>query len=598
MFRVGLLVLVVTTAAWRWWTISHWSWFADDWIYLETIEDHTFLSYVFQGYNSHLMPGQFLLTWLVTAMAPLDFGWAALVSTGFAVGSLVAWAAAFRVIFGERVQLLLPLALLALSPLVLMPTVWWASSLQVLPLQLFMGLSVYFTARYLLRGRLRRDMAWLLLSYGLGLFFWQKALLIVIPMTFVAWVLSTGTTRQRVVMVARTLAVPAAVSVVYAVVYLSTRRSGAIQIPRTDFAPRSIGDWLRYISVSARDVGLPSLVGGPFQQLTDPWDTYGPVSTALATSLVTLFAIGAVLTMLLRRHGVPAIACLAAYAIAAWGLVVTSARFTWDGADGTGRYTADILPVAALVIALVTTSTVLEQHGEALRRTPPAWAIAAGRVVWMGVAAWVTVAMVVVNVGTWWVARDSSPRPWVDAVTSDARRAGDAAITDVASPAHVVHPILFQQFATLKQMLGPLDLPARFDAPAGLLLTPDANGHLKEAEVVDYAAKNKPTDNLACGFLVRPGKTTRIPMTIDLYDFAWAVRLDYFAEQPTSITVSTDAKAVDLNLKEGLRLMHFTMNDGISSFKVSAPADGSPVCVTQVFVGSFAASDRSPFRQQ
>ena len=85
-------------------------------------------------------------------------------------------------------------------------------------------------------------------------------------------------------------------------------------------------------------------------------------------------------------------------------------------------------------------------------------------------------------------------------------------------------------------------------------------------------------------------------MTIDLYGFAWGVRLDYFAEQPTQITVNTDTAEVDLDLKEGLRRMQFTVNDTISSFKVSAPAGESPVCVTQVFIGSFAASDRSPFQ--
>ena len=597
MFRVGLLTLVVVTAAWRWWTISHWSWFADDWIYLETVEDQGFWSYVFQGYNSHLMPGQFLTTWLITKGAPLDFGWAALVLTAFAVGSVVAWAAAFREMFGERVQLLFPLALLALSPLVLMPTVWWASSLQVLPLQLSMGASVLFTARYLLRGHRRTDMAWLLASYGLGLFFWQKALLIVIPLVLVAWVLSTGSTRQRVVTVSRTLAVPGAVSAVYAVVYLTTRRSGALQIPRTEFAPRSIGDWVHYIGVSARDVGFPSLVGGPFQRLTDPWDTYQPVAPALATALAALFAVLAMLTMVLRRHGVPAVVCLTAYAVAAWGLVVTSARFTWDGSDGMGRYAADILPVAALVIALVTTRTVLEPEGTALRIRMPAGVLRAGRALLAAGAVAVVGAMVVVNLGTWWVARDSSPRPWVDAVTSDAVRAGDAAITDVSSPVDVIHPILFQQYATLQRMLGPLDLPLRFDTPSDLLLTPDSSGHLKEAEVINYAAKNRPTDNPDCGFLVRPGKTTTIPMTLDLYAFSWAVQLDYFAELPTQVTVTTDSVDVSLDLQKGLRRMQFTVNDSITSFDVSAPADATPMCVTQVFVGSFGASDRSPFQQ-
>ncbi|HYH71754.1 MAG TPA: hypothetical protein VD764_00950, partial [Nocardioides sp.] len=186
-FRIGLLVLVLVTGAWRWWTISHWSWFADDWIYLDQTQSMGFLEYVFQGYNSHLMPGQFLLTWILTEAAPLDYGWAALVLTLLAVGSVVAWAAAFREIFGERTQLLLPLSFIALSPLLLMPIVWWASGIQVLPLQLSMGLSVLFLARYLLRGRRRRDLAWLMLSYGLGLFFWQKALLIMIPLALVGW---------------------------------------------------------------------------------------------------------------------------------------------------------------------------------------------------------------------------------------------------------------------------------------------------------------------------------------------------------------------------------------------------------------------------
>ena len=48
------------------WTISHWSWFADDWIYLDQTQHQGFLEYVFQGYNSHLMPGQFLVTWIIT----------------------------------------------------------------------------------------------------------------------------------------------------------------------------------------------------------------------------------------------------------------------------------------------------------------------------------------------------------------------------------------------------------------------------------------------------------------------------------------------------------------------------------------------------
>lgn len=598
MFRVGLLILVVATALWRWWTISHWSWFADDWIYLYETQEQGFLSYVFQGYNSHLMPGQFLLTWLITAWQPLSFGLAALVLAAFAVGSLLAWAVALREIFGEKVQLLLPLLLIALSPLLLMPTVWFASGVQVLPLQLFMGLSILFLARYVLRGHRRSDAVWLLVSFAAGLFFWEKSLLVMIPLAFVGYLLVEGSPVARVRRLAPVLAAPAVLAAIYTVVYLTTRRSGAIGIQTTQFAPRSFAEWWEFMSASMRNIGLTTVAGGPFETLTDPWDSYTPVSSALATGLGVGLVVFLVTALVLRRGSAVAIAMTAVYLLVSWGLVLSSDRYvdTLLVAAGTGRYATDILPVAALTLAFLTAQTRSGNQTSTVRRTLSPRAVEGGRVAMQVVAACIALAVVVMNVLGWAAAREQSPRPWVDAIVADSTRAGDATLVSTPPPPTVIHPVLFLANAQLPRMLKPLDLPLSFDRPSQQLLAADASGKLKEAEVVNLAARNKPTDNPTCGFLVRPGETTRIPMTIDLYRFAWAVRLDYFAEQPTQITVSTDTSDVDLDLKEGLRRMQFTINDTISSFKVSAPAGSSPVCVTQVFVGSFAASDRSPFQ--
>jgi hypothetical protein len=598
MFRVGLLILVVATALWRWWTISHWSWFADDWIYLYETQEQGFLSYVFQGYNSHLMPGQFLLTWLITAWQPLSFGLAALVLAAFAVGSLLAWAVALREIFGEKVQLLLPLLLIALSPLLLMPTVWFASGVQVLPLQLFMGLSILFLARYVLRGHRRGDAVWLLVSFAAGLFFWEKSLLVMIPLAFVGYLLVEGSPVARVRRLVPVLAAPAVLAAIYTVVYLTTRRSGAIGIQTTQFAPRSFAEWWEFMSASMRNIGLTTVAGGPFETLTDPWDSYTPVSSALATGLGVGLVVFLVAALVLRRGSAVAIAMTAVYLLVSWGLVLSSDRYvdTLLVAAGTGRYATDILPVAALTLAFLTAQTRSGNQTSTVRRTLSPRAVEGGRVAMQMVAACIALAVVVMNVLGWAAAREQSPRPWVDAIVADSTRAGDATLVSTPPPPTVIHPVLFLANAQLPRMLKPLDLPLSFDRPSQQLLAADASGKLKEAEVVNLAARNKPTDNPTCGFLVRPGETTRIPMTIDLYRFAWAVRLDYFAEQPTQITVSTDTSDVDLDLKEGLRRIQFTINDTISSFKVSAPAGSSPVCVTQVFVGSFAASDRSPFQ--
>jgi hypothetical protein len=598
MFRVGLLILVVATALWRWWTISHWSWFADDWIYLYETQEQGFLPYVFQGYNSHLMPGQFLLTWLITAWQPLSFGLAALVLAAFAVGSLLAWAVALREIFGEKVQLLLPLLLIALSPLLLMPTVWFASGVQVLPLQLFMGLSILFLARYVLRGHRRGDAVWLLVSFAAGLFFWEKSLLVMIPLAFVGYLLVEGSPVARVRRLVPVLAAPAVLAAIYTVVYLTTRRSGAIGIQTTQFAPRSFAEWWEFMSASMRNIGLTTVAGGPFETLTDPWDSYTPVSSALATGLGVGLVVFLVAALVLRRGSAVAIAMTAVYLLVSWGLVLSSDRYvdTLLVAAGTGRYATDILPVAALTLAFLTAQTRSGNQTSTVRRTLSPRAVEGGRVAMQMVAACIALAVVVMNVLGWAAAREQSPRPWVDAIVADSTRAGDATLVSTPPPPTVIHPVLFLANAQLPRMLKPLDLPLSFDRPSQQLLAADASGKLKEAEVVNLAARNKPTDNPTCGFLVRPGETTRIPMTIDLYRFAWAVRLDYFAEQPTQITVSTDTSDVDLDLKEGLRRIQFTINDTISSFKVSAPAGSSPVCVTQVFVGSFAASDRSPFQ--
>ncbi|WP_343997113.1 hypothetical protein [Nocardioides furvisabuli] len=596
-FRVGLLVLVLVTAAWRWWTGWHWSWFADDWFYLEQTQEMGFVEYVFQGYNSHLMPGQFLLTWALTAVAPLDYGWAALVLTFFAVASLLAWAAALREMFGERLRLLFPLAFLSLSPLLLLPSIWWASALQILPLQLCMGLCVLFVSRYLLRGRRRSDMIWLLVSYGAGLFFWQKALLVMIPLALVAWVMSPGQGRTRLVSTVRVLALPTAVSAAYTAVYLATRRVGELAIPRTEFGARTAADWQRFFTASAQDVGVPTLFGGPFQRLSDAWDLYDPAPPMLTAALTGLLLLLVVAALAIRRHSAPALACVLAYTTVNWGLLVTSARFLHQGTEGMGRYSADILPVAALVIALLTTRTVVEPPGGATRRPAPA----SGAVPRLGgaglaiLAIVVTVAMVGVNVTAWRTARESSPRPWVDAVVADSTRAGGAAVVNTLSPEHVLHPVIFMKYAELRRMLAPLDLPLRFDAPSDLLVMPDGTGRLKVAEVANLAAANVPPTNSRCGFLVDPGQRTEIPLTTDLYPWGWGVRMDYFADEATRATVTTDHEAVELSLDAGLNAVHFQVTDSVTSFEVTVDPDGGPVCVTRVFVGTFSATDASPW---
>jgi hypothetical protein len=300
----------------------------------------------------------------------------------------------------------------------------------------------------------------------------------------------------------------------------------------------------------------------------------------------------------LRRSSVPVVVGVVVYAVVSWGLIVSSSRFedTLLVPTGTGRYSADIVPIAALGIALLTTRSVLEPSRTVLRWHMPGAVSRVGRGVLGAAAVCAVAAMVVVNTTTWWVARHSSPGPWVDAVVADGKRAGDATLVNASPPPKVMLPILFLDYATLDRMLGPLHLPLKFDEPSPFLLVPDERGHLMQADVVAVAARNQPTDNPTCGFLVRPGKATAIPMTADLYPFGWAIRLDYFAELPTRVQVTTDSDQMDIDLDAGLRSVQFKVSGPITSFRVSAASSRSPVCVTQVFAGKFRASQRSPWQ--
>ena len=338
--------------------------------------------------------------------------------------------------------------------------------------------------------------------------------------------------------------------------------------------------------------------------MQDPWDIYHPDQLGARHEprrrlLRRCFLVAAVV----RRRGSPGRdRVTVVYLLVSWGLVLSSDRFTSTRllvAAGTGRYATDILPGrGADVVAFLTTQTVLEPDvGRSDGSCPPRWS-RVGRRSCGSVAAWSSPRWSSVNVGTWWVARESRPRPWVDAIVDrqQARGRGDAASARVLPRRrHPPHPLPGNATSS-RVCWSRSTCRCASTHRRDLLLIPDADGHLKEAEVVNYAAKNEPTDNPDCGFLVRPGKTTTIPMTIDLYGFAWAVQLDYFAELPTQVTVSTDTVDLELDLQQGLRRMQFAVNDSIASFTVSAPADATPVCVTQVFIGSFGASDRSPFQ--
>ena len=249
-------------AVWRYWTVSSWSWFQDDWIYLTRTTELPFWDYITQNYNGHVMPAQFVIAWLITKVAPLDYSYAVATTIFFTIASLLAWAAALRTIFGERLAALpahhsLDLAgLHANQPVVGcgnpdLPAATVHGT--VCPVH---GALCHAGTRWLDQGR--SGLA------SLGLLFWQKALLLLVPIGFVAILVGTGSVQQRLRTVRRILTAVLAITAAYVPAYLLLTRQED-DANTTLFKPRELGDSLNFFLTGIVDIGIPSLLGGPWR---------------------------------------------------------------------------------------------------------------------------------------------------------------------------------------------------------------------------------------------------------------------------------------------------------------------------------------------
>ncbi len=362
-FRLGALAILVVTLVWRTWTVSSWSWIQDDWIYQIEAQRQPLADYLTQNYNQHFMPGQFLLAWASTTLAPLDYTVAVVVTVGLSVLSILAWAAALAEVFGETSRALLALALVALSPIFLPTSLWWAASIQVLPLQLTMALVILFLCRYLRRPGIR-PLVGLGATYLLGLFFWQKALLLVIPAVFLVLLLGTGSPLARLRASWRPLSLLAAITVVYLPAYLfvlAKPGSAGMGVDRT-FTPRGLGESLSFFFTGLFNIVLPSLVGGPWGAADNTTSIYDPVPAVLWLPMLALAVCAAILVVRHRRRGGWLIGMVLTYAVVSWGLVLFSSRYQSIGVLSVreARYSADLLPVTFFAVVFAVTRSRIE----------------------------------------------------------------------------------------------------------------------------------------------------------------------------------------------------------------------------------------------
>lgn len=592
-FRTGVSVIVLVTMTWRFWTVSQWSWFQDDWIYLTRSAEMPFVDFIFQNYNGHIMPAQFSIVWVMTHVAPLDYSFALTTVVLFSGALLIAWSLALREIFGERARLLYPIFLLGLSPLFMPVSLWWAAAMQVYPLILFMGLTVLFVARFFLRGQRWGDLLGVLVAYTSGLLFWEKALLIVIPASFMAVFLSRGSLGRRIRGSRPALLVLFGASAVYIPIYVLMTRSG--DSAETELlVRRGATESFTFFATGLLDVGVPTLLGGPWSTIENPQQVFASSSGVLTLLFLTLIVVASTMAVRIRRDGALAIAMGFTYAIVSWGLVFTSSRFDAVGIYSVrdARYAADILPVVLLALSLLATPTRAESRQGWMRQPLPGSAVK--YLAPISVLTFICVAgsAMVTNGKIWDASASQSPKTWTDNLISDTQSAEDVSVYDSMAPGNVILSAYFWGDGRLSRLLAPLEHSLVFDQPADDMYTADWAGHLKQVDIEAVSRSAQPGPVEGCGYLVSSGETTRIPLDNPMYDWQWGYQLDYFSAEDAGITVRTSSESLDLELERGLHHRQFVVEDAAESLEISSRPGSSAVCITEVRVGPLVASDR------
>ena len=262
-----------------WWRLSR-SWFwQDDVNLLATAADQPLGPLLVSNYNGHLVPASWVVAWLSDRVAAMS--WApvgALLLLLVVATDLVLLAALVR-LFGRRPAILVPFTMFCSTTLTLTATVWWAAAMQWLPTTLALALAIYFFAGYAERPN-ARDLAGSLGAVALGLFAFEKALVIPVVLALTAvlyfapgplWLRPWRAFRRYLVFWAAHLVLSGS----YLWLYLAEARIDTGE-------PSPASDYVELADNMILRTYLPSLVGGPLEWFAAPQSSLGSWPSAPA----------------------------------------------------------------------------------------------------------------------------------------------------------------------------------------------------------------------------------------------------------------------------------------------------------------------------
>jgi hypothetical protein len=575
------LGMIALQLVYRSWALYSGYFYTDDYLLLRDAQRDGLTShYLLAAYNSHLMPGSRALVWLVESSGPLNWGLAATVT--LVVQAVASLAALWMLVglFGRRWAVLAPLALYLTSAMTAQATLWWISSLNQISIQAAFFLAVGAWVGYL---RTRR-LGWLLAAGGsvaLGLLFFQKILLVLPVLVFVAFVyFAPGGPRERLGRLVRNywlaLLVMGGVAGTYAVYSLLEVRQ-----PFTGSRPTDVPQ-LMWNMVGTAVVGA---LGGPWRWEWHPGGSWAATPTWLVISAVVAAALLAAYSVLQRVRAYWAWVLLIGY-LAMEVLLVATSRAPVLGAEIGLAYRLQTDVICAVVLCtglaflpLVGAAQSSQRRdgvrGPAFVAGPVPVPVVAGAVVLVsvsGLVCWSTYA------ATWH--EHNTSEAYLRTLDRELLNQGTTDLVDSEVPEDVLPAAFFAPDNKVSTLVGLLDRDVAFPRSGSRLAVVSSDGDLHEA-LVSPSRSAPPGPHPNCGWLVEPPRL-KIPLPGRPSDFDSWVRLGYLSNSADSVLVTLGDQRVRSRVVKGLSNLYVRASGEFDSVVVSGMARDTKLCVDVV----------------
>ncbi|MDR7087085.1 hypothetical protein J2X11_001924 [Aeromicrobium panaciterrae] len=509
------LGLIAAQVAWRAIYVSQ-SWFlVDDFYFLSDIAtDQDDAAWYFRVHQGHFMPLSFVLVKLASMFGAFPWTAAAIeICAMQALAGLACWWM-LRTLFGNRPQILVPLALYLVSPITMPALTWWAVAINQLPNQIAVFCAI---AAHVMHARSQRWSHALLAAAFLVLGFasyTKTALLPVMLAILSVAYFANGKVGHRVVTVVQTQwrawVLYLAISLGFVTTYLSKRPpSGALS-----------GSFAELMSTTVLSSFGSALVGGPWN-----WSPFGDgpimygtppeLGVVLAWLLIvaTVFVLWATRTRTLRALWMPVVYLAASIVFVYLGRSFVLGLIGGVRAGQSIQYVADSMPFVVLALALMMMSLqgAVEpsepRHHTLLKRRPPSAVLAV-------VAAAVAIGSVVstARMATIWNS-DYAERGFVQNASAQIAR-DKPLLADVPVPGRIVDPLAAPR-NLLSTHLAPLGRDLRTTLMGTDLSTLTVEGDVVPA-VVDASPRTSRDESGDCPYPVQDTETLiRFPGVID-----------------------------------------------------------------------------------